>query len=38
MVLIMTVTTLIALVVLKIGRRFIKEKVEISTGDVVAGH
>lgn len=39
MVLIMTVTTLIALVVLNIGKRFIKEKVEVSNDDdVLAGH
>ncbi|OXA78815.1 MFS transporter, DHA1 family, bicyclomycin/chloramphenicol resistance protein [Flavobacterium aquidurense] len=39
MVLIMTVTTLIALVVLNIGKRFIKEKVEVSIeDDMVVGH
>jgi DHA1 family bicyclomycin/chloramphenicol resistance-like MFS transporter len=39
MVLIMTVTTLIALVVLNRGKRFIKEKVEVSTeDDIVVGH
>lgn len=39
MVLIMTVTTLIALVVLNIGKRFIKEKVEVSNDDdIVVGH
>jgi DHA1 family bicyclomycin/chloramphenicol resistance-like MFS transporter len=35
----MTVTTLIALVVLNRGKRFIKEKVEVSTeDDIVVGH
>ncbi|KUJ63013.1 multidrug transporter [Flavobacteriaceae bacterium CRH] len=39
MVLIMTVTTIIAFIVLNIGKRFIKEKVEISENDdVVIGH
>ncbi|MNX91916.1 Bicyclomycin resistance protein [compost metagenome] len=39
MVLIMTVTTLIALVVLNIGKRFITEKVEVSSDDdIVVGH
>ncbi|KQB42391.1 multidrug effflux MFS transporter [Flavobacterium aquidurense] len=39
MVLIMTVTTIIAFVVLNIGKRFIKEKVEISVDDdVLVGH
>jgi DHA1 family bicyclomycin/chloramphenicol resistance-like MFS transporter len=39
MVLIMTTTTIIAFIVLNIGKRFIKEKVEISeTDDVVVGH
>ncbi|RKR05406.1 DHA1 family bicyclomycin/chloramphenicol resistance-like MFS transporter [Flavobacterium sp. 90] len=39
MILIMTVTTVIAFIVLNIGKRFIKEKVEISeTDDVVVGH
>jgi DHA1 family bicyclomycin/chloramphenicol resistance-like MFS transporter len=39
MVLIMTATTIIAFIVLNIGKRFIKQKVEISeTDDVVVGH
>lgn len=39
MVLIMTVTTIIAFVVLNIGKRFIKNKVEIAeSDDVVVGH
>ncbi|MCD9573941.1 multidrug effflux MFS transporter [Flavobacterium soyae] len=39
MVLIMTVTTIIAFVVLNIGKRFIKNKVEIAENDdVVVGH
>ncbi|KRB53603.1 multidrug effflux MFS transporter [Flavobacterium sp. Root186] len=39
MVLIMTVTTIIAFVVLNIGKRFIKNKVEINADDeVLAGH
>ena len=39
MVLIMTVTTLIALVVLNIGKRFIIEKIEVSNeDDIVVGH
>lgn len=39
MVLIMTSTTIIAFVVLNIGKRFIKEKVEVSgDDDVVVGH
>ncbi len=39
MVLIMTVTTIIAFVVLNIGKRFIKNKVEITENDdVVVGH
>ncbi|WP_428233044.1 multidrug effflux MFS transporter [Flavobacterium sp.] len=39
MVLIMTVTTIIAFIVLNIGKRFIKEKIEVSSGDdVVIGH
>jgi DHA1 family bicyclomycin/chloramphenicol resistance-like MFS transporter len=39
MVLIMTVTTIIAFIVLNVGKRFIKEKVEISAGDdVIVGH
>jgi len=39
MVLIMTTTTIIAFIVLNIGKRFIKQKVEISeTDDVVVGH
>ena len=39
MVLIMTVTTLIALVVLNIGKRFIIEKIEVSNeDDIVIGH
>lgn len=39
MVLIMTVTTIIAFIVLNIGKRFIKEKVEVSENDdVLVGH
>lgn len=39
MVLIMTSTTIIAFVVLNIGKRFIKEKVEVSgDDDVIVGH
>lgn len=39
MVLIMTVTTIIAFIVLNIGRRFIKNKVEVSENDdTVVGH
>ncbi|MBF4515893.1 multidrug effflux MFS transporter [Flavobacterium sp. ANB] len=39
MVLIMTVTTIIAFIVLNIGKRFIKEKVEVSADDdVIVGH
>ncbi|OIV40761.1 multidrug effflux MFS transporter [Flavobacterium johnsoniae] len=39
MVLIMTVTTIIAFIVLNIGKRFIKNKVEISADDdIVVGH
>ena len=39
MVLIMTVTTIVAFVVLNIGKRFIKNKVEITENDdVVVGH
>ena len=39
MVIIMTATTIIAFVVLNIGKRFIKEKVEVSDeSDIVAGH
>lgn len=39
MVLIMTATTIIAFIVLNIGKRFIKQKVEISENDdVVVGH
>lgn len=39
MVLIMTTTTIIAFIVLNIGRRFIKNKVELSTeDDIVIGH
>ena len=39
MVLIMTVTTIIAFVVLNIGKRFIKNKVEINADDeAIAGH
>ncbi|SHH52055.1 multidrug effflux MFS transporter [Flavobacterium defluvii] len=39
MVLIMTVTTIIAFIVLNIGKRFIKNKAEISENDdVIAGH
>lgn len=39
MVLIMTVTTIIAFIVLNVGKRFIKEKVEVSAGDdVIVGH
>ncbi|PIF34671.1 DHA1 family bicyclomycin/chloramphenicol resistance-like MFS transporter [Flavobacterium sp. 9] len=39
MVLIMTTTTIIAFIVLNIGKRFIKQKVEISENDdVVVGH
>lgn len=39
MVLIMTTTTIIAFVVLNIGRRFIKNKVELSTeDDIIIGH
>jgi MFS transporter, DHA1 family, multidrug resistance protein len=39
MVLIMTTTTIIAFIVLNIGRRFIKNKVELSTeDDIIIGH
>ncbi|WP_456312149.1 multidrug effflux MFS transporter [Pseudomonas shirazensis] len=39
MVLIMTTTTIIAFIVLNVGKRFIKEKVEISENDdVLVGH
>lgn len=39
MVLIMTVTTIIAFIVLNIGKRFIKNKVEISENDdIIVGH
>ncbi|OXB00257.1 multidrug effflux MFS transporter [Flavobacterium pectinovorum] len=39
MVIIMTATTIIAFIVLNIGKRFIKEKVEISgDDDIVVGH
>lgn len=39
MVLIMTTTTIIAFIVLNIGKRFIKEKVEVSADDdVLVGH
>ena len=39
MVIIMTATTIIAFVVLNIGKHFIKEKVEVSgESDIVAGH
>lgn len=39
MVLIMTSTTIIAFVVLNIGKRFIKEKIEVSSNDdVIVGH
>lgn len=39
MVIIMTTTTIIAFIVLNIGKRFIKEKVEISAeDDIVVGH
>ncbi|WP_337965673.1 multidrug effflux MFS transporter [uncultured Flavobacterium sp.] len=39
MVLIMTTTTIIAFIVLNIGKRFIKQKIEISENeDVVVGH
>lgn len=39
MVIIMTATTIIAFIVLNIGKRFIKEKVEISAeDDIVVGH
>lgn len=39
MVLIMTVTTIIAFIVLNIGKKFIKNKVEISSDDeIVVGH
>lgn len=36
MVLIMTVTTFVAFIVLNIGKRFIKKKVELGSGDDVA--
>ncbi|KIQ14636.1 multidrug transporter [Flavobacterium sp. MEB061] len=39
MVIIMTATTIIAFIVLNIGKRFIKEKVQVSTeDDIVVGH
>lgn len=39
MVLIMTVTTIIAFIVLNVGKRFITQKVEVTTGDdTVIGH
>lgn len=38
MVLIMTVTTIIAFIVLNIGKRFIKNKVELSGEDNIIGH
>jgi DHA1 family bicyclomycin/chloramphenicol resistance-like MFS transporter len=39
MVLIMTATTIIALIVLNIGKRFIKEKVElVSDEEIILGH
>jgi DHA1 family bicyclomycin/chloramphenicol resistance-like MFS transporter len=39
MVVIMTVTTIIAFIVLNIGKRFIKDKIEVSADDdVVVGH
>jgi DHA1 family bicyclomycin/chloramphenicol resistance-like MFS transporter len=33
MVVIMTATTILAFIILNIGKRFIKQKVEVSSGD-----
>lgn len=39
MVVIMTVTTILAFIILNIGKRFIKQKVEVSSGgEITAGH